>query len=246
MHGYDHNAIDASGQIFYHRPFQWPIVYRYNIKTKNWTSLPKIPGFDQWSNCCGGLEYFPEMGGLVLVVNGGVYFFDESRQRWSTLANNLAMGVMHNFAEYNPIHRVILFGGGNNDNPDGGSNGRRIYKLDSEGKITSLNSAPESLGVLSSVQAVDPVTGKFLFLTNKNGSGLQFYAYNITTDNWNVISGSVPVRVYDTVTSALSDFGVVMFTTWINGAGKVYLYKFAADDPPPAAPTNLRVIEIIE
>jgi hypothetical protein len=172
IHAYDHHAINpATGDVYYRMPgTNLARVYRYRISTGTWTTLPQL-SVSEYIEYSFGMEYFPELGGLVVANAGGgsgaVYLFRESTQQWTTLARNLPMGGLSAFAEYDPVHKVMLFGGG--------SGNRNIYKLDASGTVTSLGLAPIPLGTQQSIVTVDPVSGNFLVF-GTNGS---FYVRSI-------------------------------------------------------------------
>jgi hypothetical protein len=223
-HAYDHNAIDqASGEMYYRQGMN-PDVYKYDIQADNWTSIPDMPTSHP---CCGALEFFPEMNGLIFVGAGSVYFYNKAQNEWSKLADNLVMGSRHNIAEYNPVHKVMLFGGGN------WSSGfsHDIYKLDGQGNITKLDSVPiPEFRISSTVVTVDPVSGEYLVFDDYR----HFYAYNIQSDTWQMLdSATVPIW-YRTDGSAaqfnlaapVSEYGVVAFTSYQrNGTLTVRLYR---------------------
>ena len=77
------------------------------------------------------------------------------------------MGVYHNIAEYSPVHKMVLFGGGNGSSD--------LYKLDAKGKVTTLKKTPIGVGTMQSIVTLDPVSGDFLVF-GKNGS---FYVYDV-------------------------------------------------------------------
>jgi hypothetical protein len=238
-HAYDHNTIDPATGDFYYRPFYHATVYRYRIATKSWSALPDMPDS---LNCCAGMAYFPEMGGLVIVGGGTVRFWKRSTNQWSDLATNVIMGPYHNFAEYNPVYKVVLLGGGN-DSSD-------IYKLDSSGKLTKLKNAPLTLAIPYSVVTADPVSGQYLVVGGRDSNTNRWnavYAYDIATDAWQRQSSPFPATADGIVATPVSTYGVTMFLRYDWGDPRVYLYKYSAgtiippDTTPPAAPTNLRV-----
>ncbi|HEX6706132.1 MAG TPA: hypothetical protein VF169_15325, partial [Albitalea sp.] len=102
-HGYEHTTINpATGDIFA-RVFNSTEVYRWTRSTKTWTKLPAAPN----PTIAIGLEYFPELGGVVLAGGGSAYLYKESTNSWSTLATGLSMGPYHNIAIYNPVHKIV-------------------------------------------------------------------------------------------------------------------------------------------
>jgi hypothetical protein len=236
MHGYDHNAINPAAGDLYHYQFGGT-VYRYRIPTQTWSELPALPG-PIYRSCCTGVEYFPELGGLFVANLQGesALLFKESTQQWEVLSDELPAHGYHTFAEYNPVHKLMFFGGGN----DPGS--RQIFKLDAAGQITPLQDAPIGLGINQSIVTVDPVSGDYLVF----GEDGEFYAYDILTDTWQAQSGPVPIfepvrgtsKVWHTNATPVGTHGVVMFVKFYFGDPSrawVYLYKHAASTPEPPA-----------
>src|SRR2546422_6521540 len=139
-HGYDHGAIDPGHRYFYFRPPNNLTVYRWNIDTGAWTAMPSN-NVIQYNSCCVGLEYFPELHGVIWASdengdNGGLTRLNDATGQWGRVAQAAAypIGDYHNFAEYNPVRKVMVFGGG-----EGGAATRKIWKLDATGAVTPLN-----------------------------------------------------------------------------------------------------------
>ncbi len=233
MHGYDHNAINPATGDFYHYPFGGGRLFKYAVASATWTQLPSL-SVPEYIGVASGVEYFPDMGG-VFVANlqgGSAYLFRESTQRWTTLSATLPAHGYHNFAEYNPVRRVMLFGGGNSP----GS--QKIYKLDAAGTITPLRDSPVGLGINQSIVTVDPVSGDYLVF-HQSGS---WYVYDIATDAWTPKSGSFPFAtpnrstpVWHTGATPVSTYGVIMFVKFYFGTPDqawVHLYKHATGGGP--------------
>jgi hypothetical protein len=232
-HGYDHNAIDPVHSRFYHRTYATRSVYRYDIAADTWTPLPDIPGSVMgYNNCCMGLEYFPELDGLILAgstdsgVSDEAYLYSDGTGQWSRIADDSPMGSYNHFVEYNPVHRLVLFGGGTDNN-------RQLHSISATGVVTHHADAPIPLGVQNAIVTVDPVGGDFLVLGKDGG----FFEYDVLADAWSVVPGSVPIffpvrgpnLVWQTVAAPVSTYGVTMFVKfYFDGAGSqawVYLYK---------------------
>lgn len=228
VHSYDHNAVNQTTGEFYHRKFGNREVERYDPKSKSWTLLPPWPAH-YYNAITGGLDYFPELGGLVY-VNGNykgrnegyaLLFKDNS---WRELASGLDFGDFHTFIEYNPMRRVAVFGGGE---WHGIGESRQMYKLDAQGKVTKLKDAPLDLGTGETIFTVDPVTGKYLVF----GRNRLFWEYDVTADKWTKLSTPVPFfneteaekAVQGTIATPISDHCVIFFLSY--HAAKVYLYK---------------------
>jgi hypothetical protein len=246
-HGYDHHAVNsATGEIYRRARKEGRVFYRYNIPNNSWAALPSN-SLMEYASCCGGVDYFPELGGLVLAqggdVGGGrVFLFKNSTNQWEELARNLNMGSIHNLGVYNPVRKVMLFGGGDNG-------ARKIYKLDASRTVTALRDAPVDLRINSSIVTADPASGDYLIFT----SGKQFYRYDIVTDSWQVLTNaSVPIwnpgsiGIADMVATPIPEYGVTMFARCVAGDCRVNLYKHSSsgtppptDSTPPSTPTGV-------
>ncbi len=239
-HAYHHNAINtANGEFYYRRNEN---IWRYNINSQQqWTLLTdQTPGGENPSVCCGALSYFQEMNSLIW-VNGGtrsIHRYDLSTGQWSTMASNVTMGYYDNVIQYNPVHRVMLLGGGR-------ESGRIFYKLDAQGRLTRMKDAPFDafVGTVYSLVSVDPASGKYLVFR----PGGQYYEYDITTDTWRLMPSQHPLTdtygYFELVEAPITTYGVIMFV--MHSPARVYVYKHTStssiDTVPPAAPTNLKV-----
>jgi hypothetical protein len=165
---------------------------------------------------------------------GNVHVYRPATNSWTSAlsATRLNFGDYHTLAEYNPVHEVVIFGGGENYSPYQAF--RTLYKLAPNGSITALRDAPFTLRVNLSIVTVDPVSGDYLVF----GPNGEFYAFDVTANTWTQQTGTAPfaspkrdssVTAVDlTVATPISTYGVVMFVKHIPGNAdqtKVYLYK---------------------
>jgi len=235
MHGYDHSALNPKTGELFHRPFGAKrSVVRYGIPTASWRSGFSIPttlvANDNEMACCIGMDWFPEYNGLIFFDGGGsgwIYSlkFSTSSVKWNMLKAGVTMGGYHNISEYNPVHKVMVGGGGNGSNA--------LYKVDSTGAVTSLKTPPLSLGIETSVFTVDPSGGDYLAFNHAR----EFWAYNVNTDTWTQQSGtSVPIYtsnsdgpIQGVVATPVSNYGVTLFVS-CSGANNcwVSVYKRTA------------------
>jgi hypothetical protein len=227
-HGYDHSGLNPLTGEFYHRPFNSRTVYRFSPGSGQWSALPAIPdSVMDYNNCCVGMDYFPALGGLVYasVGNNNLILWEDATSQWRPLAAGLAMGPYHSFAEYNPVRRVVVFGGGN-DSSD-------MHKVDAAGVVTTLAPAPFHVGIQwGAVFTVDPASGEYVVL-RQNG---QLYGYDVMSDYWRLLSQTAPVTtttydnpIHGVVATPVGTYGVILFVT-SNGPGqcRVTLYKHNA------------------
>jgi hypothetical protein len=217
-HAYYNNAIDATRGIFYLHQSATRLVHRYDIARDEWTTLPEIKGAATGHGTA--LAYFPERKGLVRILGGSVHFFSDETNEWTRLADGLRMGPYHNIAQYSALHKVVLFGGGNNS--------KELYRLDPAGKITECKPAPFEVGINTAVVTTDPVSGEFLVLHKDD----HFYSYHPGTDTWKELpTTGMPFAMkgssFDVVATPIARHGVILFFTAERKGLKVCLHKHA-------------------
>jgi hypothetical protein len=236
-HGYDLTSLNVTGRALYRANVNNHPWYKYDLSAGTWSLMPEPPSGP--SDGAESFEYFPEMNAVISVRMGSVFKFNVATSQWSTLATGLNTDY-HSFAEYNPIHKVILFGFETS-----------LYKLDSTGKVTLLNAPPFSISTPNTEITYDPVSGIYLvYRWNKT-----WYTYNIATDTWALQPNTgVPTLLwtdqdnpnhFSSLAAPISTYGVIMFTRCAvsSGAGpcKVFLFKNAPDTTPPTSPKNVTI-----
>jgi hypothetical protein len=173
------------------------------------------------------MEYFPEYHGLIFTDGSvGVYGCKIGTSvTWQMLKSAATMGDYHNMAEYNPVHKVVVGGGGNSSSA--------LYKIDSNGVVTTLKNAPTTYRILENVFTVDPVGGDYLLFT----ANKEFYAYDVLTDTWTLQSGgTIPIWTTQStgpltgvVAAPVAEHGVNMFVSCNNATDCwVSIYKRTA------------------
>src|SRR5438128_1432897 len=239
MHGYDHTAIDPVSRKLYHRPYGDMVVRKFDLASNSWSNLPQIPvNVMSDVNCCVGVAWFPERQSLIYAsvetgTNGSVIEYQEATGQWQRFGSsvaNLPMGTHQQFAEYNPVNKVVVFGGG--------AGSHFIYKLDTTAQVTALQPPPISLGVEESIFTVDPVSGKYLVFNNAK----EFWIYDVKQDTWDKQPGIPPIfnaPVYDppvhgVVATPVDNYGVTMFVKCYSSNCHVYIYKHYPDNIPPS------------
>ncbi|HEX6707444.1 MAG TPA: hypothetical protein VF169_21985, partial [Albitalea sp.] len=174
---------------------------------------------------------------------GSAYLYKESTNSWSTLATGLSMGPYHNIAIYNPVHKIVLFGGGNGSN--------QLYKINASGQVSAIANAPADIGILQSVFTADPASGKYLLFTSSGG----FFEYDVAGNRWSTLSASNVAmfnggsnRIMWRIAIPISTYGVIAFLAEGGTTDtKVLLYRHAStgstpvDVTPPTAPGGLTV-----
>lgn len=244
IHGYEHVTMDPATGDMYARLASSGTVYKWTRATQAWSLLPTGPALE----VAIGVEYFPELGGVLMAGTrnglGELHLYRESTRSWTQLAGGLSMGPYHNVAVYNPVHKVVLFGGGNGSN--------QLYKVDAAGKVSAIAAAPVGVGIMQTVFTVDPASGRYLLFGSAGG----FYEYDVSGNVWRTLS-STGVQLFRTddanriwmrVAVPVTTHGVVAFLAEGGDSNtRVLLYRHAAstapaaDTTPPAPPASISV-----
>jgi len=209
-HTYDCQFIDPESRLF---GIVWrPWIYTYNIDTRKWSWVKSQSA--NAKNCDIAAEYFPEMKGLLFTGYGGNLVFRDlaaGKERRLGRAGTGAHGVM----EYNPVHKVLVWGGLG-----------RLWRLEAGGKPKKLKAPPGMIACVGKAKFMcDPVSGEFVVQTEKTENSKRTkkapsktYAYHPIKDEWK----ELPDRRFPSgVAVPVSTYGVIM----ICSRNKVYVYK---------------------
>ncbi|HET6583103.1 MAG TPA: hypothetical protein VFG69_06645 [Nannocystaceae bacterium] len=233
MHGYDHSAIDVGRRFVYHRPFANNVVHRYDIDSDTWTMLPSPP--DEGTSCCDALEFFPDMDGILWAHHSyfELWLFAESTQEWTLVDDSLPAGTTWEVAEYNPVHRLVLF-----------TSAETMYQLANDGAVTEIGplGAPIYDGTgYNGVLTVDPVSGDFLVSTPAGEGDRTFHVYGVIENAWAELPTQPDLDLTSTgmVATPIADHGVTLFVYCHGGTPcGVLAYKHAPFDAPPDPGTS--------
>ncbi|MGB0911492.1 MAG: hypothetical protein ACPGYT_14110, partial [Nitrospirales bacterium] len=254
-HGYYHNAIDVGGRILGYTRLtnSRGDLFEYNISANSWTQKSS---FTHDGDIAHAYVYFPERG-IWYVADGTfglIREYDRSSDSWSVLSqhrecfagdNSVQTGYYHNFAEYSPTRKEIVFGGGLSQGGGGFTKSRALCKMTSNGTISRLPDAPVNLTVPSggnsgSIITLDPQTGDLLVLAQDGN----FYSFSFSSNSWSTINDGKPAafsktsnNVVEGWVAPISTYGVVMYA---NSNHEIWLYKHGAGNgnpvPPPPSP----------
>jgi hypothetical protein len=232
MHAYEHATVDEAGREMYYRPFNSAVVHRYDLDADRWTgTLPPMPEY----GCCGSLNYFPDRTSLLYVDGRGLQEFDFASGKWTFLADAKAvpMGDYHNMGIYNPVHKTVVFGGGNGS--------RALYRLDAAGKVTPMRPAPFPLSIGKANLSVDPWSGQLVLLGKLEFEDALdlFYLHDMAADRWDRVSGAQPIVTgsgpnTSVAAAPIARLGVVFMLRYDYGKPQVFLYKSTAQSAPNA------------
>jgi hypothetical protein len=120
--------------------------------------------------------------------------------------------------EYNPVHKVLLFGAG--DAGDGAN--PNLYRIHPAGEITRLSPPLIHINCTpTSKWMCDPVSGEFVAKALRNEA---VYAFHPLRDQWRKIPG---LRLpEESLGAAIDTYGVMLLLARTDGRNfRCYLYK---------------------
>ncbi|MEX0717121.1 MAG: hypothetical protein WD066_11055 [Planctomycetaceae bacterium] len=233
VHAYDHQALDPATGTYFRACYGRTDIRAWD-KDGNWRLVTDIPDrLRVKGHITRGFEYFPDMNGLVVFLSGdGLHLYDLEKKEWRTLADKLGTYAYHEIARYNPVHKVVVFGGGNDSQ---GYSSKNLWKLDAEGNVKPLEDAPFTVGVTHTIFTVDPISGKYLVF-NRRG---EFFEYDVTADEWKKLTEDKPPlatvgsdlrasAIFGGVAAPVGTHGVVMFVKYGGDDSKVLVYRHSA------------------
>jgi hypothetical protein len=254
-HSYKHNVVDVAGRRLYYRVMGSDNREFWSASLDNpgggWTRRADISAINYVQDA-SALDYFGARSRVVLHsgdINGsasGLVEYNPANNQWSTLGGQYSpRGGLHAILECNAVHRVCIFGGGDNTS--------NLWKLNPDGSVVSIASAPFSdFSTRFCETTVDPLSGDFLVFTRDN----RLYRFDVTdgaAGRWTQVASGSSVPPFNGYTSndstfhmvavTIDTYGVIMVPQWRSSGTKVFIYKHSAgtrDSLPPAAPANLR------
>lgn len=213
---YDHLAFNPVARKLYFRGFDSSTVHEYALADGSWGRLPILP---RGTVDIGALEYFPEMNGLILSGSGDVWLYPFRSRAWKTLATGLELRSSYAWAEYDPVHKVMLLGEG--------KNARALYRVDASGRVERRSDPPVDLGDSEGTAVADPVGGKLLLLSRKQGGS--FHEYDVPGDRWTRLETPPPALLQPppsyTAAAALAEHGVILYLVSDLESSRTFLYK---------------------
>lgn len=220
-HMYDRLAISPELRLL---GVNWFGLHLYDIDRKEW--LPSVKTASGGKDAYQIMEYFPEMKAFVYECNWGrdLRLWDVEKKA-ERQVGSYPFG-MHGVMEYNPVYKVMIFGGG-----DGCKD---LYRMDADGKVVRLSPMPVGVSCTEACKFIcDPVSGEYLIQARhpeKREPGV-LYAFHPMRDEWQEIPG---LKLPSGIGFGVNTYGVVMLCT----ANQVFVYKHKPVWPgsnPPAA-----------
>lgn len=215
-HLYDRLAISPEHRLF---AVNFNGLYLYDIDKQDWT--PRIPTSSGGKDAYQVIEYFPEMKAFIYECNWGrdLRLWDVEKKEERRLGS-YPFG-MHGVMEYNPVHKVMLFGAGD----AGGGEGKghpSLYLLNKEGTVAKLKPPPIHINCTPRSKLLcDPASGEYI--AQDRGDG-RFHAFHPIRDEWKELPG---LRLPDaeSLGAAIDTYGVMMFLSRGKAGFRCHLYK---------------------
>jgi len=234
-HQYGLVDIDVRSRLIYSIMPDGGYGQVYDISNGDFSSL-SMPSTAY--SCCGAAAYFPDRQTLVYAWGRDLWERNQSGQ-WRIASGNITTSY-HAVAHYNPVHELVVFGGGNDSSFS-------FYSMDKSGQVRSLGRPPMILQSPRIEFVAEPESGDFLVF----GRGQNLYRYDPTDDNWSAQSvAGVPSIIWagnssnllSTLGTALPEYGVLFFVSCESGGTcGVNIYKYGEGATAPLPPSNLTV-----
>jgi len=235
-HAYGTNSNNPKNGNHYFMHYGDSNVRRFNAGSRTWDTLtPSIPSTA--STCCRVAQWFAAMNALIVFdMDWGIWKVTEgagTSVTWTCIGNsgsaggagcsgpNLTPGTSNDTqinGAYSMKKKVMVVCG----------SGTSCYRINAQGQVAALATAPISTSMQIAVFAEEPVSGNFIvingtttYMLNPDGGG-----------SWSSVSTTVPSDLHaddGAVAAAISTYGVIMYPTSQGvGSTKIYLYKPAA------------------
>jgi hypothetical protein len=206
---------------------------------KDWQESVDVP----FTFSVGPLEYFPDRKSLLTINTRASELFERTLtgSKWVKVGKCEGMVGFGIAASYNPVRKVVVFGGGSQAAPPW-KDYRQWYQYDAKGKLTRLDDSPvDSYAATSTLFTVDPASGKHLLIRPndfdyKKTTGFWFYELDVSRrpgSQWvrrKDLEAAVPQfnprspnHVFATVVVPLPEYGVNLFM----GPANTWIYKHA-------------------
>jgi hypothetical protein len=216
-HGYDKTTIDPVARILYRNPYNSTTVRTYIITTGAWSTLPDGPG---GAACCDAIDYFPDLGGLVRIAGSATaILYNKAAGQWSSLGSVSSLSSTWTFAEYNPVHKVMVLGSSTN----------AMFKVNTSGQLSALKTMAYPVydgSAWTGVFTVDPVSGDYLVFTPTDRT---MHVYDVTTDTWKQAATPPPAGALSggaLNAAPIEEYGVNLFVHCKSGCQTI-VYKHA-------------------
>lgn len=119
---------------------------------------------------------------------------------------------------------LLYFGGGDDSAYYPGNQSLMLYSLDAQARVIRLPDAPVPIGVQTSVNTIDPVTGNLLVFAKDR----EIHEYNPDTLAWSVIGRHNLLHQYGSFAcgaTPIADYGVLFFVRFAYEDSQVLVYR---------------------
>ncbi len=220
---YDGNALDPATGDHYFAVFGDRKVNRLHEGT--WSKLSDLP----WTpNVAVGMAWFGALAqgkGELVYVNGYGQLARFDGSVWHDIegATDDPWGTYNTFAEYNPVHRLLWFGSGNEHETV-------HYVMNEKIELSRRKDAPFSLNNGKALHSVDTASGKFIVTQYDDQS---WWEYDPIADSWTAISDMKnKPELNSTFHVPIPECGVILYFDHYNERRNAYLYRHSAAAAP--------------
>lgn len=216
-HLYDRLAIAPELRLF---AVNFNGLFLYDIDKGVW--LDRVPTSAGGKDAYQVIEYFPELKAFVYECNWGrdLRLWDVEKKEERRLGSYPF--DIHGVMEYNPVHKVMLFGAGDagGGEKSGSSN---LYLINKEGKVSRLQPPPVHINSTPTSKLMcDPVSGEYIVKGVRDG---KVYAFHPVRDEWKEIPG-LRLHEGEALGVSIDTYGVMMLLgRKAGGDFQCYLYK---------------------
>ena len=228
-HCYDRAAMNEDSSEFHVGE------HVYDIVGDSWSEWSE-PNYNSGGRGGEAWVRFIDLKGMIFNTSTDVWFRHDTTSTWEEVdTESLALGNIHHWIEYNPVHKRIFMGGGDSDF---GGTPTEFWTLDTNKVLTQLTNIPTSdKGYPNTVVTTCPVSGvMFLFCNDRD-----YYTYDYSTRNWIQQSYSDVLFMnedygdrqwaFATLAVPMEKWGVILFIV-NRDEEKVLVYKHAQLDAP--------------
>lgn len=213
-------TIVSSGYIRTCQTFSRREFFRIGLDKGAWRG--RVPTAAGGKDAYQVIEYFPELKAFVYECNWGkdLRLWDMEKKEERRLGSH-SFGI-HGVMEYNPVHKVMLFGAG--DNGGGQAKGNpNLYLMTSDGKVTKLKPPPIHINCTPTSKLMcDPVSGEYIV---KGVRDEKVYAFHPLRDEWKEIPG-LRLHEGEALGVSIDTCGVMLLLARKDGRDfRCYLYK---------------------
>lgn len=230
-HGFEHQVIDPATGSYYYHPRDLGAQWRkYNVAANTWSDLADNTLKTTADADVDASTWVPELNSILWFDSNEnkVWRYNETTDVWTEFATFSGLSGSWRWAEYNPVHKFVLFG-------DGSGTLRKITSAGVVSSMTAISCATiySGTGYAANV-TVDPTSGKYLILEADTRS---FFIYDPIAQSCSAGTAPPAGLTGGIVAAPVSNYGATLFVRCGTSGcpGVLYVYKHSTD-----AYTNFR------